>query len=305
MDRMIVQLSDGRVLGGVEAGARDGSPVLFFAGFGMAASALHPDGGVAEALGLRLIAVDRPGIGRSSPSPGRTLSDWARDIRELTERLGIGRFGLLGWSGGGPHALACAHHLPERIWATALFAGAPPLADQTALAAMPWAVRPLAFMARHAPWLLRLGFGRQCRQIRRDPEAVMRRAMRSMPAADQAVIRDPRFHDCLRQSMVEACSQGPQGLCDDVLAIAGPWGFAPQAIRCPVQLWHGELDRAVPAAVGRWLAARFVQCSSHFLPQEGHFGYLTHWREILSALADSSPDSAMKASSSGAHPGAR
>jgi pimeloyl-ACP methyl ester carboxylesterase len=271
----------------VDSGYTDGKPVFFFPGFGVSASAVHPDAALAESVGIRVVAVDRPGIGKSSHAPNRALSDWSQDVAELADRLAIPRFGLLGWSGGGPHALACAYYLGGRVSVTGLFACAPPFADSKAIASMPSEVKRLAFIARFAPLLVRLGFWSQCRQIRSDPDAVMRKSARDLSRADQTLLSDPRFHDCLRRSMIEACSQGPRGLVDDVLAIARPWGFRPEQIKCPVQIWHGDADTTIPADVGRWLASTIANCRIRFFAREGHFAYLTHWSEILETLAAS------------------
>src|SRR6186713_587345 len=96
----VVELADGRNLGYAEYGPKDGRPVLFFHGFGTTRIICPPDAGPEE-LGLRLIAVDRPGIGLSTPLPGRRLLDWPRDVAELADRIGVGSLSVIGWSGGG------------------------------------------------------------------------------------------------------------------------------------------------------------------------------------------------------------
>ena len=115
-----VLLPSGRRLGIAEQGDPQGVPVLFFHGFVGSRLQCPPDGTIAASLGVRLIAVDRPGIGLSDRVPGRRLLDWAADIKMLAEVLQISRFALLGWSAGGPHALVCALLLPQQVVALGL-----------------------------------------------------------------------------------------------------------------------------------------------------------------------------------------
>jgi pimeloyl-ACP methyl ester carboxylesterase len=282
-----VQLAEGRVLGVLESGAADGKPIFFFPGFGVSATAVHPDSTLAESAGVRIISVDRPGIGKSSPSSRRTLLDWPSDIAALADRLGIQRFGVLGWSGGGPHALACAFRLAGRVSVTGLFSCAPPFADAQAVTSMPAKVECLAFVAKFAPTLLRIRFYGHCRQIRKDADALLLKSARDLSDADREIIFDARYHAFLKTSMIQACNQGPRGLIDDVLVIARPWGFGLDQLRFPVYLWHGEADKTIPVEVGRYLADAIDNCRASFIPGGGHFSYLTHWNEMFQTLAAS------------------
>ena len=125
-----VRLRDGRWLGYRESGDANGVPVLFFHGFGTT-RVVCPTGVAVRQLGVRLIALDRPGIGLSTPRPGRRLLDWPDDVREAADQLGLEQFSIVGWSGGGPYALACARRLGDRIRSIAIVSGAAPLAGTT------------------------------------------------------------------------------------------------------------------------------------------------------------------------------
>jgi pimeloyl-ACP methyl ester carboxylesterase len=287
MGYQAVQLTEGRVLGVLESGPADGKPIFFFPGFGVSASAVHPDSTLAASVGVRVISVDRPGIGKSSRSSNRALLDWPRDIAALADRLGIDRFGVLGWSGGGPHALACAFLLTGRVSVAGLFSCAPPFADAKAVKSMPGRVKRLAFAAKFAPTLLRIGFWNHCRQVQKHADALLFRSARDLSEADREIIFDARFHASVKTSMIQACNQGPRGLADDVLVIAHPWGFGLDQVSLPVYLWHAEADRTIPVEVGRYLADAIENCRASFLPGGGHFSYLTHWYEILQTLAAS------------------
>jgi pimeloyl-ACP methyl ester carboxylesterase len=124
-----IPLADGRQIGVLEAGDPAGAPVLYFHGLGASRRSAHPDGAIAAALGVRVVALDRPGIGLSTPRPGRTLLDWADDVAAVADALGIDRFAILGWSGGAAHALACAHRLGARVTATSAPGGGRPCAS--------------------------------------------------------------------------------------------------------------------------------------------------------------------------------
>ena len=285
MDYQAIALTDRRVLGILDSGRSSGKTIFFFSGFGVSVHAVHPV--LTKSADARVIAVDRPGIGLSSRAAHRTLLDWPEDIRQLADRLGVDRFGLLGWSGGGPHALACAHQLGERVAATGLFSCAPPFADRQAITSMPPPVRRLAFIARHAPILVQAGFRSHCLRVKRDPDAAVARSADDLCDIDRNIIRDPCFRDSLKAAMIHACQQGPDGLSDDVLAIARPWGFELSQLRAPVHLWHGESDATIPVEVGRYLTKAIKGSQASFLPAAGHFSCLTHWSEIVQKLVSS------------------
>src|SRR5215210_2245818 len=116
----VVLLADGRRLGYAEYGDSLGQPVMFFHGLGTSRLVCPPDEAAARKLGVRLIAVDRPGIGISDPLSGRSLLDWPRDVAQLADQLGIERFSVVGWSGGGPYAAACGHSLAHRVLAVGM-----------------------------------------------------------------------------------------------------------------------------------------------------------------------------------------
>jgi pimeloyl-ACP methyl ester carboxylesterase len=124
----LIALPDGRSLAYAEFGDPDGRPVLFF--HGTPGYRLNPwiEDAELRSLGVRLIALDRPGVGRSTPRPQRRLLDWPDDVQTLADVLGLERFAVVGFSNGGPHAAACAHKLGRRVSGTALVAPMPPLA---------------------------------------------------------------------------------------------------------------------------------------------------------------------------------
>ncbi|CAN5690965.1 alpha/beta hydrolase [soil metagenome] len=279
-----IRLDDGRSLGFDDVGARDGVPVIYFHGFGSSRVIRHPDDSIAERLGVRLIAVDRPGIGASSGRPGRRMLDWPADVAALADSLGIERFAVLGWSGGGPYALACAWALPDRVRAAGVISGPAPLVGAGSTDYLIRSHRAAARAAGAAPWMIRLATWRWARQQQRDPERHLDEAVAKMIEADRVVVGDPRVRAMMLANTDEMYRQGGRGVYDEALIISRGWGFSLDEVRVPVVLWHGDADPTVPVAMGHFLAARVHTCRARFYPAEGHQLFVERWEEILSDL---------------------
>jgi pimeloyl-ACP methyl ester carboxylesterase len=277
-------LPDGRLIGYAEHGDPDGEPLFVFHGLPGSRLQRHPDERIAKSARARLITVDRPGFGLSDPQPGRRLTDWPRDIAQLADALGLEKFRVAGVSGGAPYAAACAHAMPDRVLVAGLVSGLVPrawlkgmpdrapflralymLASLRGIALIP-PLALFAWLARHRPRVCLNGLCRGLNET--DCDVLWRSEVRAMLAKD----------------LRAAFRQGAHGLREDLLLLAGPWGFAPEDIRVPVLLWHGEDDHLVPAGCGRMLAARIPDCQARFLPGGGHFVALDYWPDILAAL---------------------
>jgi len=278
-------LPDGRTLGWAEFGDPGGKPVLYCHGFPGSRLEAELTNTAAGRHGLRIVAPDRPGYGLSDFQPGRTLASWPADLAHLADALGIDTFAVLGISGGGPYAAACAHKLPRRLTGVGIVCGLGPT-DRHLLRQMKAPARWGFGIARHAPALARLLFGGPVGRIMgRKPEAVLRLLSVSAPEADRQALCRPGVRNILTASIREAFRQGGAGAACDLCLFARPWGFDPAQAKAPVRLWHGEQDPTVPAAMGRHLAERIPGCHGEFLAGEGHFSLpIRHMDEILSAL---------------------
>ncbi len=220
----VVRLADGRDLGFTERGDPHGLPVLFFHGFGTTRVVCPPDDSALR-LGVRLISVDRPGLGLSHSKPGRRLLDWPSDVAELTQLLGIDRFGIVGWSGGGPYALACARMLAERVSSVALVSAPAPLAASSEAGYLRPFDRRAVRAADRAPWVIRLAMWHWGRGQRRDAEGFFERSVAEMCDADQAVLAEPELRGRMIANSAELYRQGGRGMYDEALVLARPWGF--------------------------------------------------------------------------------
>jgi len=280
----IVRLPDGRRLGYSEYGAREGRPVFFFHGFGTSRVICPPQEPAIE-MGIRLIAVDRPGIGLSDALPGRRLLDWPTDVADLADVLDINAFSVIGWSGGGPYALACAHALRERIAAVGLVSSPAPLTGTPESGYLRRLDRNAVRAAGRAPWVIRLALWHWGRPQRRDATRFFEDSVAEMSAADQAVLAAPELRGRMIANSAELYRQGGRGMYDEALILARPWGFAPNQIRVPVHVWHGVLDETVPLAMADFLVREIPVAHANLLRDEGHHLLYRRWPEILAALA--------------------
>ena len=263
---------NGRAVGVVEAGDPSG-PAIFVL-HGTPGSRLLWRGLIedAEARGIRLIGYDRPGYGGSDPHRGRRVADAAGDVAAIADALGVDRLGVEGGSGGGPHALACAALLPERVVATACLAGVAP------------------YPAEGLDWLEGMGQdnldefaatleGREPLQhylrdqahamLATEPEGLAD-ALRSLLSPPDAAILTGEVAQFLHDATRIGIGVRLDGWIDDDFVFLEPWGFEVEDIRTPVQLWHGAQDRFVPLGHGEWLAERIPGVEAHLSEQDGH-----------------------------------
>jgi pimeloyl-ACP methyl ester carboxylesterase len=281
-----VRLGDGRLLGYAVYGDPRGRPLFYFHGFPgsrFEAALAHT---AAARLGIRLIAPDRPGFGLSTLKPRRSLLDWPADVAALADALGVTRFAVLGVSGGGPYALACASALPERLAATGLVAPLGPLEALPPGAAVTPLVQLVLANAARAPWLLGMFWSLAAAGIRLGAGTILRAIAARLPPADRAALARNEVRQALVRSLRESARQGGAGGAREMHLYGSDWGVSWSAIRLPVRLWHGEADTVVPPAMGRYYAHALPHCEASFLPNEGHYSLpLGHIDRILRALA--------------------
>jgi pimeloyl-ACP methyl ester carboxylesterase len=265
-----VTTPDGRRLTYLDSGDPADPPLVFHHGTPGSRHPVHPDPAIGD--GFRILSYDRPGYGGSDPHPGRTVADAAADVAALADALGLERFGVGGMSGGGPHALACAALLPERVTRTAVLVGVAPSSDPDFDFTAGMAeinVEDFA-VARRSPEEYRAFLRPDVAQIKADPEAFLDRVLEQMPPSDRAAMELADTRAQLRRQWDEAMRQDEEGLHADGLAFVGPWGFELEAIPGEVRLWQGELDTLVPRAHGEYMAARIPNARFELVPGEGH-----------------------------------
>lgn len=266
-----LHLCDGRTLGYTIYGKPTGSPLLYFGSSRLEAGILARS---AELAGIRLIGIDRPGMGRSAFQENRRLLDWPADVIEVADHLQLDRFAVVGTSGGGPYALACAYAIPDRLTACGIISGVGPIRVRF-YQRLPWLLIPMMWVMSR--------FFRNEEQAR----SSLMRFTRSWPEPDRNSLLAPSIRDLWATSLAEAFRQGARGLTYDTLLAEGrPWGFKLEDIAFPrVYLWHGEQDQDVPIAMGRAVADQLASCKATFYPEEGHLSVIVnHWEEIVTTL---------------------
>jgi pimeloyl-ACP methyl ester carboxylesterase len=281
-----VKAEDGRILVVEDIGDRSGPPVLVHVGSPNSRHLYGRTVADAAARGLRLISYDRPGYGKSTPRPGRTMADCAADVRAICAALDIERLVTWGPSGGGPHVLACAALLPDLVVAAASLCSPAPYDAE----GLDW----LAGMGPGAEDDVRLMFGdrdaaRAAFAAEREqllavsPAELAQQWKETSPDADLALLTDEAI------SVQQALADGVEGFYEDNWAQLLPWGFDPAYISVPVLLLHGRRDQSVPVSHGQWLADHITGVEARFYPDEGHelrenhighvHAWLTQWLE--------------------------
>jgi pimeloyl-ACP methyl ester carboxylesterase len=291
-------LKDGRALGYLDVGPKHGAPVFHFHGHGSSRLEALVLADAAEKAGMRVIAFDRPGIGRSDPKDGDRLLDWPIDIAEAADQLGIARFAVQGMSAGGPYALACAHAYPQRIAACSLVSAVP--TPQIARSSGARVRRMMWWIARLFPNYLR----KRLQEFRPDgipsDEAIRARMLRIaqwLGGEDLRLMQDEALFEMLARTMRETSRQASgAGNRAEIERLVKPWGFDIRKIAVPVYVWHGGEDRIMPIEHARKMARTLRNCVPTFYPAEGHFSVLVNRsHELMAALRPAAEETAQAA----------
>jgi pimeloyl-ACP methyl ester carboxylesterase len=280
-------LPDGRAVDVFLGGDAAGFPLVMHHGMPSDSTTFADWDAACRARGLRLMCASRPGYASSARLPGRDVAQAARDTAALLDQLGHAQFITAGWSGGGPHALACAALLPGRCLAAATLAGVGP-----------WGAPGLDFLAGMGPEnVAEFGAAVAGEPALRDWMQANGEAFRHVtgqaladafgglvPDVDRDVLTGG-YAEQMAAEMRRALAGGFDGWIDDDLAFTRPWGFDVTAVKLPVAVWQGELDLMVPFAHGRWLAGQLPGAQALMVPGHGHLSLVTRYRdEILDDL---------------------
>jgi pimeloyl-ACP methyl ester carboxylesterase len=288
-----IQLSDGRTLAYLEVGDPEGRPVFYFhGGPGSRLEGLLYDE-LNQQMGIRMIALDRPGYGLSDFQQDRTYLDWPDDVSELADHLGIERFAVLGWSSGGPHAAAVAHEIPQRITVAAIVAGEGPYASadfpQSVLTSATFGgsgVNKLfIWSANNGPWLMRTLLRMMRILIFSDPVGLVESSGdAAMSVKDIQLFTRGEY----TAAQIEALRQGAEGPTRDFTIERVDWPFELEEIHAPtVLVFHGEDDKGVDPKVGEYVCMRIPSCDEPTIyPGEGHSVVYYRYEEIIQAMLE-------------------
>jgi pimeloyl-ACP methyl ester carboxylesterase len=283
---------DGRTLEVLTGGADDGYPLLFHSGTPSAAAPFDRLDEAFVKAGLKLVTYSRPGYGGSTPratdGPAARIADDVPDSVTVLDHLGIGDFITLGWSGGGPRALACAALLPHRCRAAATLAGVAPY-DAAGLA---WSagmgeenVEDFQAAVQGREVYTKLLEQTLPPVFEATPEQLVS-AFGGLVTDVDAAFMTGDFAEYLSRGFGRAGAQGIVGAREDGLSLVEPWGFDLDRITVPVAVWQGRHDAMVPFSHGEWLAANVAGAKAHLLDDQGHLSLFAQIDAILNDTRD-------------------
>ncbi len=273
-------LPDGRVLAYRDSGDPTAPSLLYCHGFPGSRFEQEAALGAAAARGLRVLVPDRPGYGGSGPCSGRSVRGWADDVLELIRHRGVGRVRVLGFSGGGAYALACAAAHPQVVEQVALFAAMGPVSEPRFAQEVPEATRLFFDLARSEPAELRRQIGMQAP----DGPTLFSFMLTGMCRADLQTMSAPVRQQSYERSLSVALDQGAEGIVEDAMALGSPWGFALDEVGRPVDVWHGAEDLRVSATTAVRLSNALEQGRLTCLPGTGHFPGEDVWAAVIDRL---------------------
>ena len=283
--------SGGRSIGYGEFGDPNGKPVVLFHGFGDSRLTRYPDDELTARLGIRLITFDRPGIGLTDPMKELTILDRTDDVIDLVNSLGLQDISLLGWSGGAPFALAAAGCMAGKVKRVAIVSGFGPFERPGFKRLAPREIKRVMTILKVAPWMANVMATESQKGLQGDATAAMEMSRGLGGSSDSAVLNMSGVRANVTSGAEEAFRQGPAGVANDMLLLFRfKWGFNPEDVHTPVDLWYGDDDHMTPSGVGRGLASILPQPRLRTVPGAGHLLYLRNWEEILRTLcADEAP----------------
>lgn len=280
----ILELSNGRKLGFAEYGDLNGTPVFHFNGSG-GSRLEHPvDKSMLIELGIRYISTDRPGHGNSTPLPNRELLDWPNDVAAIADHLNIQQFKVLGWSAGGPHALACAYKLKERVTSGAIVSGLAPANRPTPYEGYSGLLKILMILGRTFPSLVYLFRRLAAKQINNPSKKIEDKFVKSLPKIDQTPFENQSIKDMLIADIREGYKQGGDGPARDDIIINNDWKFDPSEIITRFDIWQGDADKNVPLNQGKYQSEVLPNNKLHIIEGKGHMLLLTEWKNVLVEL---------------------
>ncbi len=287
----VVTLDDQRTLGYAEFGAPDGDPVLWFHGTPGARQQLPPDTHrEAAARNLRIIGIDRPGTGNSSPYLYDVLIELAVDIERFADQLGLAKFAVVGLSGGGPYVLACAHQLPARIPVGCVLGGLGPTRGHEVAPGytrlLPLAEPVLAVLREPLADLLNAAM----KSLKPVASPGYELYARFGPRTDRPLLRRPEMKAMFINDLLTAMEGGLRAPVYDVVLFARPWGFLLKNIKVPIHFFQGDADLIVPPSHGAHQAGLVPNSTLTIVPNEGHFAGFATVARVLDRIRESWPE---------------
>ena len=284
-------LDDNRHLGIGEFGTHDGFPVLWFHGTpGARRQVPFAARQFAKANSLRILCIERPGIGLSSAHHYPDIAAWADDIREVADKLTLPRFGLVGLSGGGPYVLACAQAMPDQVVAAAIFGGVAPTHGPEAppgghaVKAVP-VERLLSWLRKPLGGLL----SRSVLGLHPFADRVFDTMLQFAPEVEAAMLGREDLRAMFIDDLLRGSRTGLHSVMNDILLFARPWGFSLGGIQVPVHFWQGTADPVVPCEHALAMVETLPCAGLTLCEGKGHLAGLDHTPEALAFIQQHLP----------------
>ncbi|MGV0746282.1 alpha/beta fold hydrolase [Mycolicibacterium sp. XJ870] len=283
-----IAVGDDRQIGFAEFGDPQGRAIFWLHGTPGARRQIPTEARLyAEQNHIRLIGVDRPGIGSSTPHQYETVLDFAEDLRTIADTLGIDKMAVVGLSGGGPYTLACAAAMPDRVVAIGVLGGVAPMIGPDAISSglmeLGAAVAPLLQFAG-AP--IRLAASGLIRLIRPVASPALEIYARISPEGDRRMLARPEFKAMFLDDLLNGSRKQLAAPFYDIVVFTRDWGFRLDEVKVPVRWWHGDHDHIVPFSHGQHAVARLPEAELTELPYESHLGGLGCAQDIMRAMTD-------------------
>lgn len=278
-------LSDGRELSWWSYGDPDGTPVIFNHGLSDSRLLRHPDDDLTASLGVRVIAADQPGVGGSTRQPGRRMVDWGPDMEQLADHLELDRFAVAGHSGGGPHALAIAVHLPDRVTRGVLASPVGPF-DEDGFAKM-LVMRDLKLVVKvhHMHRVIRWAYKAGVHKATKDLGDFVDSTAADDPSDAPTFNGSPEQRRMFEDNFAAGLAQDGEGLYEMTMALWN-WGFEIEDVPTPFTVFYGDSDDIVSPEMPRRVAERLPAGHAVPWPGAGHYGFVDaeRWRQFLAAV---------------------
>jgi len=286
----IMILADGRDLAYDTHGDPDALPVIFSHGFSDSRLIRSPDEALTASLGVWMITADQPGVGGSSPNRGRRMVDWGADMEQLADELGLDTFAVAGHSGGGPHALSVATHLPGRVTHGVLVSPVGPFDQDDFANLVVMKHLKLVVRLRHLHPVIRWAYKADVRKARKDMAAYVSDFAQEDRSDSATLLSDPAQREMFEANFAAGVAQGEEGVYEMTMALWG-WGFEPEDVTQHFDVFFGDDDDVISPEMPARVAERLPDATTHVWPGGGHYGFVDRprWTEFLTALVAGTP----------------
>jgi len=281
-------LADGRDLAYDTYGDPDGVPVIFSHGLSDSRLIRNPDEALTASLGIRMIAADQPGVGGSTPEKGRRMVDWGKDMEQLADALGLDRFAVAGHSGGGPHTLSIAVHMPDRVTRGVLASPVGPL-DEDGFAKM-LVMRDLKLIVklRHFHHIIEWAYKADIKKAKKDIGGFVEAMADDDKSDADTFLADPAQREMFEANFTAGMVQDEEGVYEMTLAL-WDWGFELEDVKQHFDVFYGDADDIISPDMPVHVAERLPDADVHVWPGAGHYGFVDRdrWTQFLGALTTS------------------